>query len=43
MTGFKTLVFVSLATLAAACGGGVSTKGALSPEKASGKADAKGH
>jgi len=43
MTHFKTLVLVSLSVLAAACGGGVSAKGALSPEKASGKADAKGH
>jgi len=45
MTHFKTLVLVSLSVLAAACGGGGSlgAKGALSPEKASGKADAKGH
>src|SRR5450432_2127370 len=43
MTRFKTLVLVGFSVLGAACGGGVSTKGALSPEKASGKADAKGH
>src|SRR5450432_2463066 len=43
MTRFKTLVLVGFSVLGAACGGGASTKGALSPEKASGKADAKGH
>jgi len=43
MTRFKTLVLVSFATLAMACGGGVKAGGALSPEKASGKSDAKGH
>ncbi len=43
MTGLKTLVLVSFATLALACGGGVKGEGALSPDKASGKADAKGH
>lgn len=45
MTRFKTLVLVSLSTLAVACGGGggAGGKGALSPEKASGKSDAKGH
>jgi tetratricopeptide (TPR) repeat protein len=42
MTRFKTLILVSLSTLAA-CGGGVKGGAALSPEKASGKADAKGH
>src|SRR6478752_5503703 len=44
MSHFKTLALVSFAVLVAACGGGAagSTK-ALSPEKASGKADAKGH
>src|SRR3954466_6345900 len=44
MSRFKTaLVLVSIATLSAACGGGGKAGGALSPEKASGKADAKGH
>ncbi|MES1178851.1 MAG: hypothetical protein ABUL62_31310 [Myxococcales bacterium] len=44
MSGFKAaLVLAGLATLSAACGGGVKAGGALSPEKASGKADAKGH
>ena len=45
MSRFKAaLVLVSIATLSAACGGGGATAGhALAPEKASGKADAKGH
>src|SRR3954468_1628097 len=44
MSHFKTLVLVSIAVLSAACGGGGAGGGhALSPEKASGKADAKGH
>ena len=44
MSRFKAaLTLVSIATLSAACGGGVKAGGALSPEKASGKADAKGH
>jgi tetratricopeptide (TPR) repeat protein len=43
MTGFKTLVLVSFMALLAACGGAVKGEGALSPEKKSGKADAKGH
>jgi tetratricopeptide (TPR) repeat protein len=43
MTGFKTLVLVSLTALLAACGGSAGIKGALAPDKASGKADAKGH
>jgi tetratricopeptide (TPR) repeat protein len=43
MTRFKTLVLVSFSVLGAACGGSIKAGGALSPEKASGKADAKGH
>lgn len=43
MSHFKTLMLVGIATLSAACGGGASAGGALSPDKASGKADAKGH
>src|ERR1700710_1130637 len=43
MTGFKTLVLVSLTALLAACGGSAGIKGALAPDKVSGKADAKGH
>jgi tetratricopeptide (TPR) repeat protein len=43
MTPFKTLLFVSLAALLGACGGGIKAEGALSPDKVSGKADAKGH
>jgi tetratricopeptide (TPR) repeat protein len=44
MTRFKTLVLVGFSVLGAACGGGsVKAGGALSPDKASGKADAKGH
>ncbi|HEX3774638.1 MAG TPA: hypothetical protein VHV51_09250 [Polyangiaceae bacterium] len=45
MTRFKTLMLVSFSTLAVACGGGggAGGKGALSPDKASGKSDAKGH
>ncbi|HET7541629.1 MAG TPA: hypothetical protein VFK05_17265 [Polyangiaceae bacterium] len=40
---FNALLLVSIATLAA-CGGGAASGGhALAPEKASGKADAKGH
>jgi tetratricopeptide (TPR) repeat protein len=43
MTRLKTLVLVSFSTLIAACGGAAKGEGALSPEKVSGKADAKGH
>ncbi|HEY2406371.1 MAG TPA: hypothetical protein VGI10_10225 [Polyangiaceae bacterium] len=44
MTGLKTLVTVSLSALMlAACGGSIKAGGALSPEKASGKSDSKGH
>ncbi len=43
MSRFKALLLVSIATLSAACGGGASTGKVLAPEKASGKADAKGH
>ena len=43
MSHFKTLLLVSISVLAAACGGGASVGHALAPEKASGKADAKGH
>jgi tetratricopeptide (TPR) repeat protein len=43
MSQFKALLLVSVSVLAAACGGGASAGGALTPDKASGKADAKGH
>jgi len=45
MSHFKTLALVSFAVLVAACGGGAGAGGGkvLAPEKASGKADAKGH
>src|ERR1700712_5099628 len=43
MTRFKTLVLVGISVLGAACGGSVKAGGALSADKASGKADAKGH
>lgn len=43
MTPFKTLLFASGAVLLAACGGGIKAEGALSADKVSGKADAKGH
>ncbi len=42
MTGLKTLLLVSFATLAVACGGGVKGEGALSPDKVSGKSDRQG-
>ena len=44
MSRFKAaLVLVGIATLSAACGGGATAGKALSPDKVSGKADAKGH
>src|SRR6185295_1899171 len=42
MSHLKTLLLVSISVLAA-CGGGAGAGHALAPEKASGKADAKGH